>query len=274
MAVQSADYLFDDNAREIERLTTQARAIEPEATWLLDKLQVQSGWNTADIGCGPIGILDLLARRVGPSGSVVGVERDRRFFDMGQRTIAGLRLDNASMVLGDALAAELEPASFDLVHERLVLVNVPAANQRALIDQMLVLLRPGGTIALQEYDRISYACYPEHPSWTILSGAYREAFEANGGTTSTGRSLPNLLRSAGVQNVSVKVHADITKLGDSRRMDPLNMLEALHTKILALGRFSAREFAEHKQALIEHLSDPDTLVVERLLVQAWGTKIQ
>jgi len=24
--------------------------------------------------------------------------------------------------------------------------------------------------------------------------------------------------------------------------------------------------------LVEHLSDPDTLIVERLLVQAWGTK--
>jgi len=47
------------------------------------------------------------------------------------------------------------------------------------------------------------------------------------------------------------------------------MIEALHTKILALGRFSAREFAAHKQGLIEHLSNPDTLIVERLLVQAW-----
>jgi len=55
-------------------------------------------------------------------------------------------------------------------------------------------------------------------------------------------------------------------------MDALAMIEALHTKILALGRFSAREFAAHKQGLIEHLSNPDTLIVERLLVQAWGTK--
>jgi len=67
----------------------------------------------------------------------------------------------------------------------------------------------------------SYACYPEHPSWTILSDAYREAYEANGGTISTGRSLPKLLRASGVQNVSTKVHAAITELGDSRRMDAL-----------------------------------------------------
>jgi SAM-dependent methyltransferase len=272
MPVQSVAYLFDENAHEIERLTAQASALAPEANWLLEAIPVQPGWRAADIGCGPIGILDLLAQRVGPSGSVVGLERDERYFDMGRRVIAERRLDNVRMIQGDALAIDLKPASFDLVHERLVLINVPAANQRSLIDQMLTLLKPGGTIALQDYDRISYACYPEHPSWTALFTAYRDAYEANGGTTSTGRSLPKLLHDAGVRNVSVKVHAAITRHGDSRRLDALTMLEALHTKILALGHFSPREFAAHKQALIEHLSDPDTLIVERLLVQAWGIK--
>jgi ubiquinone/menaquinone biosynthesis C-methylase UbiE len=272
MAIQSAAYVFDDNSHEIERLETQARAIAPEATWLLDSIGVQPGWKAADIGCGPIGILDLLAQRVGASGTVVGIERDKRFLDIGRSVIARRGLRNVRMVLGDALTVELEPASFDLVHERLLLINVPVANQKAIIDQMLALLKPGGTIALQDYDRISYACYPEHPSWTALSNAYSEAFEANGGTISTGRSLPRLLRDAGVQNISAKVHAAITERGDTRRMDALAMLEALHTKILTLGYFSAREFAAHKQALVEHLSDPDTLIVERLLVQAWGTK--
>jgi ubiquinone/menaquinone biosynthesis C-methylase UbiE len=272
MAIQSAAYVFDDNSHEIERLETQARAIAPEATWLLDSIGVQPGWKAADIGCGPIGILDLLAQRVGASGTVVGIERDKRFLDIGRSVIARRGLRNVRMVLGDALTVELEPASFDLVHERLLLINVPIANQKAIIDQMLALLKPGGTIALQDYDRISYACHPEHPSWTALSNAYRVAFEANGGTISTGRSLPRLLRDAGVQNISTKVHAAITERGDTRRMDALAMVEALHTKILTLGHFSAREFAAHKQALVEHLSDPDTLIVERLLVQAWGTK--
>jgi hypothetical protein len=41
-------------------------------------------------------------------------------------------------------------------------------------------------------------------------------------------------------------------------------------KILALGRFGRTEFAEHKQELLEHLAHPDTLLIDHLLVQAWG----
>jgi len=51
MLIQSAAYLFDHNTRETERLDAQARAIAPEATWLLDSIPVQPGWKAADIGC-------------------------------------------------------------------------------------------------------------------------------------------------------------------------------------------------------------------------------
>jgi len=39
---------------------------------------------------------------------------------MGQAVVAQRGLSNVRMVLGDVLTAELESASFDLVHERLV----------------------------------------------------------------------------------------------------------------------------------------------------------
>jgi tRNA A58 N-methylase Trm61 len=80
---------------------------------------VQPGWRAADIGCGPIGILDLLSARVGPSGAVVGVERESRFVEMARAEIATRRLANVSVKQADALNTELARGSFDLVHERL-----------------------------------------------------------------------------------------------------------------------------------------------------------
>jgi hypothetical protein len=41
---------------------------------------------------------------------------------------------------------------------------------------------------------------------------------------------------------------------------------------MALGRFSESEFEEHQKRLFRHLADPDTLVIDRLLIQAWGRK--
>jgi hypothetical protein len=137
---------------------------------------------------------------------------------------------------------------------------------------MLALLKPGGTIVLQDYDRVFCLCYPEHPSWTLLLDAYSAAFQASGGNVSTGRTLPWLLRSAGAQNVRTEVHARFLDVGDSRRTRHLGLLDVMRAKILALGQLSDNEFADHERALRQHLADPNTQVLDHLLVQAWGSK--
>ena len=89
--------------------------------------------------------------------------------------------------------------------ERLVLINVPVANQHAIVSFMVALARPGGILATESWDRASHACYPEHPSWQVLNDAYREAVRPTNGDGTSGRTLPWLLRSAGVTNIRTKV---------------------------------------------------------------------
>lgn len=268
----SGDYVFGGDRNELQRLVVQAAGLEPEAAWLLDGMPIRPGWRALDIGCGPIGILGLLSQRVGSSGAVVGVEREARFVDMATDEIERGGFGNVEVVLGDAFSADLAEASFDLVHERLVLMNMPEREQRRLVIHMLALLKPGGTIALQDYDRVSCLCYPEHPSWTVLLEAYSEAFRASGGNGGTGRTLPWLLRASGARNVQTKVHARFLDVGNSRRMHHFGLLEVMRAKVLALGRLSEIEFAAHERALRQHLDDPNTQVLDHLLVQAWGRK--
>jgi len=268
----SFDYVFGGDCAELSRLVVQAAGLETKAAWMLDTISIKSGWRAVDIGCGPIGILGLLSERVGGSGAVVGVEREKRFVAMAIDEARRRGFCNVALVCADVFSAALQKASFDFAHERLVLMNMPPAEQRRFISCMLALLKPGGTIALQDYDRVSCLCYPEHPSWTILLNAYTEAFRAGGGSGGTGRTLPWLLRSSGVQNIQTKVHARFLDIGESRRIHHLGLLEVMRTKVLALGRLSESEFTEHERALRQHLADPDTQVMDHLLVQAWGSK--
>src|SRR5262245_29437461 len=119
----------------------QAAEYEASTTWLLDAIGVQPGSRVLDVGCGPIGILRLLSERVGPTGHVVGLERERRFVDSAQREIERLGLTNVEVIEADALHSGLEQESFELVHERLVMVNVPEREQ--LLDEMLALTARG-----------------------------------------------------------------------------------------------------------------------------------
>jgi len=269
---QSATYVFGGNQNELERLLGQAEDLKPESTSLLDHVGIEKGWRVADIGCGPIGVLDLLSERVGPTGTVIGVEREPRFAAMARAEIAKRGLQNVSLVEGDTLSTELEKGTFDLVHERLVLINVPVANQHAIVASMVALARPGGIIATESWDRASFACYPEHRSWQVLNDAYREAVRSTNGDGTSGRTLPWLLRTAGVTGIRTKVHVRAVEIGDPRRIHRLGILDVTKDKILANGRLTEAEFDAHRNALAAHLADPDTLLIDQLFVQAWGRR--
>jgi SAM-dependent methyltransferase len=273
MKSAAAEYVFGGNQNELVRLLAQAADLRPESEWLLNEISVQEGSRVADIGCGPIGVLDLLSQRAGPSGQVIGIEREPRFAAMAEAEIAKRGLHNTSIVLGDALAPKLERGSFDLVHERLVLINMPVANQLHLVSEMATLARSGGIVATESWDRASHVCYPEHPSWDVLNTAYRDAVRPTNGDGTTGRTLPSLLRSAGLSGIRTKVHVRAVETGDPRRTHRLGILEVAKPKILSLGRFSESEFDQHRSALADHLNDPNTLLIDQLFVQAWGTKV-
>lgn len=272
MAQQSPLYVFGGNQNELERLLRQAEDLKPESSWLLDQLAIAPGAKVADIGCGPIGVLDMLSERVGAGGTVVGIEREPRFAAMARAEIARRGLDNVSIVEGDMLSTEVEPGTFDLVHERLVLINMPPADRQALLASMVRLVRPGGLIAVESWDRASYVVHPENSSWDILNEAYREAVRATNGDGTSGRTLPWLLRSSGVTDVRHKVHVRSVEVGDRRRTHRLSILEVAKPRILATGRLSEAEFSRHFAALTEHLADPDTLLIDQLFIQAWGRR--
>jgi ubiquinone/menaquinone biosynthesis C-methylase UbiE len=239
---------------------------------MLDRITIKPGFRAVDVGCGPIGIMNLLSERVGPDGAVVGVEREPRFIDMARTELSARGLRNVRVVNADALKTGLEKSSYDIVHERLILINVPAATQEALLAEMLSLLKPGGTIALQEFDSASYVCYPEHPSWNILLRIWNDTFHATGGNEFVGRSLARLLRSAAAENIQTKAHVEVAQVGEYRRTHLLSLIESMHDLVLGSGRLKKAELRDHMAALSEHLADPGTTVIDKLIVQAWGQR--
>ncbi len=74
MSTLSNEYLLARAPNEVERLQKWGRIWEPEAEAMLDQIGIQPGWRCLDLGCGPMGILRGLSRRVGPSGSVVAAD--------------------------------------------------------------------------------------------------------------------------------------------------------------------------------------------------------
>jgi trans-aconitate methyltransferase len=73
---------------ESVRLQRQAEELAADSAALLDRVGRRPGQSAIDLGCGPRGILDLLAGRVGPAGRVVGLDAAARAHLDDPRTVA------------------------------------------------------------------------------------------------------------------------------------------------------------------------------------------
>jgi trans-aconitate methyltransferase len=62
----SVTYALGRDTAEAERLRRQTIELESLAAELLDRVGAAEGQSAIDVGCGPGGILELLAERVGP----------------------------------------------------------------------------------------------------------------------------------------------------------------------------------------------------------------
>ena len=111
-------YALGRDAAEAERLRRQTIELEPLAAELLDRVGAAEGQSAIDVGCGPRGIHELLAERVGPRGRVVGLEVDPVHVAMARELVAERGLTNVEVIQADARNTGLPPASFDVAHAR------------------------------------------------------------------------------------------------------------------------------------------------------------
>ncbi len=168
-----------------------------------------SGRPGVDLGCGPLGVF---AERVGPAGRVVGIDREKRYLAIARQELDARGLDRRrAPVAADATGDSIwTPASFDLVHERLVLNNVPQPD--AVVAEMVRLARPGGHVAVQDVDWLTWTCLPEHAR---LGPAPRpQAAAVWSGDVHLGRRLPALLRAAGLVDVEMVPHLRVFRPGE------------------------------------------------------------
>lgn len=163
-------YLLGRGLPEEERLKRQIADLAPDSDAQLEKIGIRPGEKVVDIGCGPGGVLHLLAKRVGPTGSILGIDRSAHFVEQARRFAADLRLTQVEVREGDAYDIGLPRASFDGAHMRLVLVNVP--KPELIVRQVLSLVKPGGWVASFEADVLPDTMDPPSPEFKRLRAAY------------------------------------------------------------------------------------------------------
>jgi SAM-dependent methyltransferase len=262
----AGNYPIETRNGEIERLLLQADAIAADARIMLERIGVDAGWRCLDIGCGPRGITELMSERVGPSGRVVGLDKNETFLAYARAHAPA----NAEYRQGDAYDSGLPDGSFDLVHMRFVAST--SGNPEGLLREAMRLARPGGFVVLQEPDVGTYACYPSHPAWELLMAAMLGVFKAVGSDIYLAQRLYRMMRHAGLVDVNYRPF-----LFGLRSTDPFYdhlpcTVESLRGPVLKFGLLREEEIPVLVEQCRAHLRDPDTVVRSFMVAQVWGRK--
>jgi ubiquinone/menaquinone biosynthesis C-methylase UbiE len=171
---------------------------------LIEGLRLRPGARVLDLGCGFGDDTFEVAARVAPGGQATGVDFSRTLIAEAERRAAG-RGFNAVFEVGDAQALRFAEPAFDAVRAERLLMHVPDAPQA--IREMVRVLRPGGRLAVADFDWESQFCDSPHKETTRkIALAFCDRLK-NGWI---GRRLPRLFREAGV--VDVEVSYSVTTL--------------------------------------------------------------
>lgn len=262
------NYLLLSDA-EKARLQLQARVWAPEAEALFDAINVAKGWACLDVGCGAMGVLGPLRRRVGANGRVAGIEMDPDLLSAARQYVEDEQLSNIELFQGDANENNFSPESFDLVHERFVLPHVP--QPEALLKEMMVLTKPGGYVVLQEPDHSSWNFWPPCSAWQPLLKILESALALRG-DINIGRRTFQMATEAGLENVTIRAAVIALQHSHPYMKMPLVAAAAMRPHILSAGLAAEAELDELLQAVEAHTAVASTIMITFTVTQVWGQK--
>src|SRR5205085_8877158 len=132
----------------------------------LARLPLPAGSSCLEVGAGAGSVARWLCERVGPGGRVVATDLDVDLLEK-------LPEENLEVRRHDIVSGELETDAFDLIHSRLVLEHIPERD--AVLRRLVVALRPGGWLVLEDFDWGSLAVAPGCAGGDLLERAHAGA---------------------------------------------------------------------------------------------------
>jgi ubiquinone/menaquinone biosynthesis C-methylase UbiE len=260
-------YLLAGQVSELERLKLQSRVWEPTGRRLLGEIGDGRGARAVDIGCGVVDWLRLLSEWVGADGQVVGTDVDDAMLAVASEFVAEEGLGNVKLVRDDLFATSLEPASFDLVYARYEIT--PLGRGPEQLTTYLQLVRPGGTVVLEDPDVASWHFNPLAPALEKLITLIVETFRRTGGDWDAGRKHLDLFDSFGIK---ANVRAEVFALhpGHPYLRLPLQFATALEARLFSLA--GASELERLRNAADVELKEPGRWGTTFTLIQSWGRR--
>ena len=206
-----ASYALGYTNAEHERLMRQAALIAPITERLFREAGIGAGQRVLDLGSGLGDVSMLVARLVGPSGEVVGIERDATSIERAQARVAAAGFRNVSFLNTDVNHVVTDQR-FDAVVGRFILMFLP--DPVSVLRSVSRLVRPGGVLAFHEPSWIPMLALGDRlPLWSSVLRSIHETLLRSGANLEMGLALCPIFQEIGLP--APNMHLEIPLSSDT-----------------------------------------------------------
>ena len=238
------DYALGYTDAEQERLIRQAAIIAPYTERLFREAGIGPGQRILDLGSGMGDVAMLVAGLVGPSGVVVGIERNASSIARAKARVAAAGLHNVLFLNTDVNEIPAEQ-HFNAAVGRFILTFLP--DPVSVLRSVYRLVEPSGVLVFQEASWIPMLALGDRLSlWSCVLRSIHETLVRSGANPEMGLALYSIFREIGLP--IPRMHLEIPLGSDG------NFIAVIADLLCSL-----RPLAKRHNVSLEELGDLNTL---------------
>jgi SAM-dependent methyltransferase len=266
-----SNYALGHSEQELERLSHQGQVFAPFTRQLFGQAGLRPGMSILDVGSGAGDVSFLAAELVGPSGEVVGADREAAAVEWATARAHSREIKNVKFLVGDPAVVEFDQ-KFDAVVGRFVLMYYP--DPVAALQKLVQHLRPGGLIIFQEFEMENIRSLPAAPTFDRAARWMRQTLSASGARIQMGLELYQLFLSAALPGPQLRVDALI---GGGAGFPYEILAEVIQSLLPVMERLKIATAAEVDiptlaQRMRDEVIAGNGVVVAPALIGAWSQK--
>jgi SAM-dependent methyltransferase len=269
--IPSSEYALGSSDAEHERLIRQAARLAPITERFLRAAGIGRGQRVLDLGSGVGDVAMLVARLVGSSGEVVGIERDTRSIARARSRVADECLHNVTFTQSDVNQFASDKL-FDALVGRFILEFLP--DPVAALRSLSQFVRPGGALAFQAPSWAPIFSISTHlPLWSAATSLMCEAARRSGVNPEMGLALYRIFQEAGLPAPAMQMEIPLGDDPDFIRWI-YDILCSLRPQIqkLNLSVQAVGDFATLPERLQAEVAASSGFVSWMAVVGAWSRK--
>jgi ubiquinone/menaquinone biosynthesis C-methylase UbiE len=187
-----AEYLIE--SMDVMSALPSIKAIKQEAINMLD---LMSGDNVLEAGCGNSIDVNLIYQKVGQTGKVIGIDASQKMIEIAKARTSS---ENIIFLNMDAANIGFPDEFFNACHADRLLIS--HANYKEIFTELIRVVKKGGRVCIVDVDALSICISPEITHTDVILNKALSSFV----NVKMGRRLLNLYVSNYLKNIKIKTN--------------------------------------------------------------------